>query len=67
MANERAKQISRVNVYSDSTGAWYFAAWCGEEFDCAYKIDDAESESEAIAWVKGRWPLATVERVEDII
>lgn len=65
MTNEFTEYISRVNVYRDSTGSWYFAAWCGEEFDCTHQIDDAESESEAIAWVKGRWPLATIKRIED--
>lgn len=52
-----------VNIYSDGENNWYFALWCGGEYDTNGQIDDVESADEAIAWASSQWPGATVQQV----
>lgn len=59
-------QVTKVNVYCDAENNWYFAIWCGEEYDTNGQIDDVESADEAIAWAESQWPNATVKEVESV-
>lgn len=60
------KNVTKVNVYHDSNDNWFFAAWCGSEYDCNNSIDNATNQSEAVAWAKTQFPNAEVKVVEPV-
>ena len=59
-------KITKVNIYRDSNGIWYYAAWCGSEHDHNDIIPDAESETASREWVQSQWPNADVRTVESV-
>jgi hypothetical protein len=58
--------ITKVNVYRDEEGEWYYAAWADDEYDHNYTLASAETEAQAIAEVAAMWPQATVEVVDPV-
>lgn len=59
-------QVTSVNVWCESDDLWYFAAWCGDEYDSNGRVglpDDSTAE-DAIAWAQLQFPTASVRVVE---
>lgn len=56
-------KINIVNVYQAPDGGWYYLAWVGSEFDHVADIV-ANTEAEALADMRARWPAATVSVVD---
>lgn len=56
--------IDTIHIYRDGT-TWCYAAWAGGEHD-HNDTTDAASEAEVRAELAGRWPDATITRVQDV-
>lgn len=56
--------VTKCNVYRGADDNWYFAIWCGDEYDTNGVIDDAETEREAVEWAESQWPSAVVRVVD---
>lgn len=62
-----AREVTRVNVWSeemdDGSGeAWFFAAWCGDEYEA--NDDVPRDVDDPVAWAEENWPNATVTEVK---
>jgi hypothetical protein len=55
--------VTEVNVY-ESTGSWYYSAWCGAEHDHNGELDEAENGQWAIDLAKAKFPDAKVKLIE---
>lgn len=53
-------KITTIGVYQGEDYRWYYCAWSGTAYDHNDLIPDAESETEAVEWVRRQWPNATV-------